>query len=318
MNALMYSNYVIAEVECRNVTAQVMVGRYRLLFDLKFDLKKWESGQLRGYIPYVTELRVTATVNGTLLGAALPTEDNFLPPIHPNTPGTVAVTRSFALDADQQVLEGIEQARAERDADFELEVLGASSILTLGEETAVQTPFGPLAKTVSLLHEPRLSRASVYHRVSRSDWVELLDRIGYVRTLLFEIPMPRGEDGELKEAIAHFESARHSFLSGHYKEAVARLRESLESAQTTIGVGGQRPIWTKAAEDKTRKAMQLQECFLLVWHDTRHLTQLAHHGGDYSRQEAHYILGMGALALSLAMNAPGILNGAGQRAGSQS
>lgn len=307
MNALMYSNYVIAEVECRNVTAQAMVGRYRLLFDLKFDLKKWESGQLRGHVPYVTELRANAKANGALLGMALPTEDNFLPPIHPDTPGTVTLTRSFALDVDQQVLEGIEQVRAERDADFELEVLGASSILTLGEETAMETPFGLLAKTVPLLHDPRLSRASVHHKVSQSDWVELLDRMGYARTLLFEIPWPEGTDDRLKEAVAHFESARHSFLSGFYTDAVVKLRKSLESACSTIGCEqAMNEVWGKLSNN--RKTMERGERFLLVWGSVRHLANpAAHPGGNYSRDETHYILGMGALALSLAANASGVL-----------
>lgn len=305
MSALMYSNYVIAEVECRNLTAQVMVSRYRLLFDLKFDLTKWESGQLRGHVPYVTELRMTAKANGTLLGMALPTEDNFLPPIHPDTPGTVTVTRFFALDVDQQILEGIEQARMERDADFELEVFGVASILTLGEETAVETPFGRLAKTVSLLHEPRLSSASVHHKVSQSDWVELLDRMGYARTLLFEIPWPNGAEDKLPQAVSQFEAARAAFLSSSYAEAVGKLRDSLDTARKQLNI--LRPQWSQLSDRKYREGMDLNERFVLAWEATRHLTHPARHGDNYSRGEARYILGMGALALSLAATVPGVL-----------
>lgn len=314
MSALMYSNYVIAEVECRNVTAQVMVGRYRLLFDLKFDLKKWESGQLRGHVPYVTGLRATAKANGALLGMALPTEEDFLPPIDSATPGTLTATRIFALDVDQQVLEEIEQARAERDADFELQVTGTASILSLGKGDTRETPFGPLRQLEPLLVEPRQATARAYHRVPRSDWVELLNGTGYGHTLLFEIPWPEGREDGLSGAVSQFEAARAAFLTGSYTEAIGILRDSLDRAADAAAVGTL--DWSKVA-GKSRREMSLEERFLLAWNAARHLTHPAHHGEHYSREEARYVLGMGALALSLALKSPGVLNGAGPHAGSQ-
>lgn len=310
MSALVYSNYIIAEVECRNVTAQAMIGRYQLLFDLRFDLKKWESGQIREHVPYVTDLRATAKAKGVLIGTALPTEEDFLPSVDPTIPGTVTVNRAFALDVDRQVLEGIERARAGRDADFELEVAGTASILSLGEGDARETPFGALRWLEPLLIEPRRTTTLVYHRVTRSDWVELLNGVGYGRTLLFEIPWPEGAEGRLADAVSHFEGARAAFLSGFYTNAVAKIRESLDRAAEAAAVG--KLDWSKVANGKSRQEMRLEERFLLAWNAARHLTHPAHHGGSYSREEASYILGMGALALSLAANAPGVLKEASE------
>ncbi len=304
MGSLSYSNYVIAEVDCRTVTAQATVGRYRLLFHLEFDLKKWESAQLRGYVPYINGLRATVMATGALLGVALPTQEDFLPPVDPATPGTVTATRAFALDVDRQVLEAIERRREGQDADFALEVMGTASILSLGEGDAQGTPFGPLRQLKPLLVEPRRVTASVHHRVPRSDWVELLNGVGYGRTLLFEIPWPASGMAGFSEAISHFQAAQAAFVSGYYTEAVGKLREGLDRAAEAVDVG--RLDWKKIA-GRSREDMSLEERFLLAWNATRHLTHPAHHGGSYSREEASYVLGMGALALSLAAGAPGVL-----------
>lgn len=312
MSSLSYSNYVIVEVECRTVTVQSTVGRYRLFFHLKFDLKKWESAQLRGYVPYVNGLRATAMVNGALLGTALPTEEDFLSPVDPVIPGTVTATRTFALDLDRQALEAIERIREGRDVAFELEVTGTASILTLGEGDIRETPFGALRQLEPLLVEPRLSTAYVYHRVPRSDWIELLNAMGYGRTLLFEIPWPQGKEDGLSEAVSRFEAARALFLSGAYTEAVGKLRDSMSRAAAAAPFG--KLDWSKVAGGKSREVMGLQERFLLAWNAARHLTNSAHHDENFSREEARYVLGMCALALSLAAKAPGVLGGTENRA----
>lgn len=94
-------------------------------------------------------------------------------------------------------------------------------------------------------------------------------------------------------------------MSGSYADAVGKLRESLDRAAEAVGVG--KLDWNKAASGKSRNGMDLQERFLLAWNTTRHLTHPAHHGERYSREGARYVLGMGALALSLAAGAPGAL-----------
>ncbi len=308
MSALMYSNYVIADVECRNITAQPTVGRYRLLFDVELVPKKWESVQVRGRVPYIVGLRMTVKVSGILLGMALPTEEDFLSPTYPDAPDSVPARRLFALDMDRQVLEGIEVARKERDAAFELEVIGTASVLHLEEAALEGMSFGSLTKETALPFEPRLTKANVYHRVPRSDWIELLDRMGYGRTLLFEIPWPEGEEDGLSKAVARFEAARAAFLSGSYTEAVAKLRDSMDRAAEAVEVG--KLVWKKAGSRESRERMGLNERFSLVWNTVRHLTHPAHHDGSYSREEARYALGMGALALSLAAKRPGVLKDA--------
>lgn len=132
MSSLSYLNYTIADVECQNVDVESAVGRYRLLFEMSFDLKNWEgSGLLQCYVPSLTSLRVVVKLNGAVVGTAFPEEEDFLTPMHPQTPNTVAVRRSFALDIDPRTLDRIEQERSEQDISFELEVLGTGTVFAL-------------------------------------------------------------------------------------------------------------------------------------------------------------------------------------------
>jgi len=307
VSSLYYHNHTIADVECQNVSVESAVGRYRLLFELSFDLKNWEgSGLLWGYVPSLTSLRVVVKLNGAVVGTAFPKEEDFLPPVHPGTLNAIPVSRSFALDIDSRTLDRIEQEREGQDIAFELEVLGTGTVFALRDANSQHASSLPEPLGIeSLLFEPRPAKADVYYRVSQSDWVELLDRMGYVRILLYEIPWPKGVEDGLSEAISRFEAAQAAFLSGSYTDAVAKLRESLDRAAEAAVVG--KLDWSNVANGKSRQEMRLEARFLLAWNAARHLTHPAHHGGHYSREEARYILGMGALALSLAANAPGVL-----------
>ncbi len=300
----MYSNYVIAEVECRRVDATPTVGQHRLLFRLEFTLNKWEGGQVDGYLPYLADLRAEVQLDGSSVGIALPIEEDFLSPIGPAGPGTVVLSRTFAVDVDQHALEDIEQKRKSLDAAFVLDVLGTATIYSSQASDAFWDQgggtFHPLSRIEPIFFEPRLAKTRIHYRLPRSDWVELLDRMGYARNLLYEIPWPESADGRLEEAISRFEGARASFLSGHHSEAVGKLRDSLESVRNELGIPAL--DW-----NKSRRNMTLDERFVFAWDAVRHLTHPAHHGGSYSREEAHYILGMGALTLSLAAGFPGAL-----------
>lgn len=306
MSALMYLNYAIAEVGCRNVTVQGMIGRYRLLFDLEFDLKKWERGQVEDYLPYLNSLRAEVRMEGFLIGTAMPTEEDFLHPMNPDVPGTITTSRTFALDLDRLALDEVERRRKSRDTPFELEVLGTATVRRLSDAARPDPQtFGPSVPVEPLLFESRLVRTTVRHQIAQSDWVKLLEQMDYARTLLFEIPWPEDTRDGLAEAVSRFEGARISFLSGYYTEAVGKLRDSMDEARKALDIPG--PNWKALADGSQRKEMTREDRFVLAWEAARHLTHSAHHGGSYSREEARYILGMGALTLSLAATAPGVL-----------
>ena len=312
MSSLRYLNDAIAEVECQNVRVEQVVGSYRLLFELNFVPMSWDGGQVQGYVPYLTSLRLVVKLNDILVGTAFPKEEDFLTPMHPQARNAPSVRRTFALDIDPRVLDGIEQERSERDISFQLEVLGTGTVFALREAnfqsaTSLPKPLG----VEPLFFEPYMVKADIHYQIPQSDWIKLLDQMNYARTLLFEIPWPKGAEEGFADAVSHFESARAAFLSGSYKEAVIGMRDSLESIRASIE-RFKHPNLKRLLDQGPVKDMQLQERFFLVWHSVWHLTHLAAHSGDYSREEARYILGMGALALSLAANAPGVLKEASE------
>ncbi len=304
MSSLSYFSRVIADVEYKNVTVEPVVGHYRLIFHLEFGPKNWNDS----YIPSLTSLRAAVKLNGTSVGTALPTAEDFLPLVQPKSSYSTSIQRSFALDIDLRTLGRIERERKEQGVAFEIEVFGTATVHSLfsGDSPERRDAFFPLPLRIEpLLSEPFLARADICCGISQSDWIDLLHRMGYARTLLYEIPWPAGDGDTLRSAISHFESARELFLAGNHKGAVAELRDSLDSACAEIDC--EQLQWDKVKNGESRKSMQLDERFLLAWNSVRHLTHSAHHGGNYSREEARYILGMGALALSLAASTPGLL-----------
>jgi len=66
--------------------------------------------------------------------------------------------------------------------------------------------------------------------ISQSDWIKVLESIGYRKTLLLEIPVPTGETNPaFTEAAKFLESAQKQMLLGNYREAVSACRDVLES-----------------------------------------------------------------------------------------
>lgn len=66
--------------------------------------------------------------------------------------------------------------------------------------------------------------------VGQSDWIKVLENVGYRKTALLEIPIPTGEiNSVFSEAVAHLETAQKQMLRGHYREAVGACRDVLES-----------------------------------------------------------------------------------------
>lgn len=266
MSSLSYFSRVIADVEFRNVTVEPVLGHYRLLFHLQFGPKNWNDWY-DSYIPSLTSLRAAVKLNGTSVGTALPTAEDFLPLVQPKSSNSTSIQRSFALDIDLRTLDRIERERKEQGVAFELEVIGTATVCALSSGDSSErrhSSFPPPLRLEPLLFESQLAKADIHCRISQSDWIELLHSMGYTRTLLYEIPWPAGDGDQLQRALAHFERARELFLAGNHKGAVAELRDSLDSACAEIDCEQGFP-WDKVKNRESRESMQLDERFLLAW-----------------------------------------------------
>ncbi len=113
------------------------------------------------------------------------------------------------LELDGTRLEAIERLRLGGKVKFSLDVMGLAHLAD-GRIVPV--------------------RAKLDYEVPQSRWVEILEEMGYRRTMLLEIPMPaREESASLEKVAEHLQSARQHLLNGRFRDAVAACRDVLES-----------------------------------------------------------------------------------------
>lgn len=120
------------------------------------------------------------------------------------------------IDLDSNRIEAIEQIRLGGDLTFSIDLYATA----IQNENSVQ------------LHR------QVYELVvNQSDWIKILENIGYRKTVFLEIPVPLGNTyPSFNDATKHLENAQKQMLHGHYREAVAACRDALESLNRLLNV----------------------------------------------------------------------------------
>jgi hypothetical protein len=78
-------------------------------------------------------------------------------------------------------------------------------------------------------HVP-VPESQLSHDVSQSDWISLLQQVGYRRLLLLELEAPDPQaHPHLAEAINYYSQAQQRYLEGEWRLTVESLRQSLAS-----------------------------------------------------------------------------------------
>jgi len=145
---------------------------------------------------------------------------------------------------------------------------------------------------------------NVTHKVPESEWIQKLNEAGYSRTLLFEIPLLTADGGKRFAPVEDaLHAARKSFHEARYTQAVGECRKALEAMCAATGTA--KLPW-KDVLGQAKQEMPIRDRFSLSLTTTWHLTDPAHHDGEYDREQAHYILGMTGIAVSLYMRKPGL------------
>lgn len=142
------------------------------------------------------------------------------------------------------------------------------------------------------------------HQATQSDWLRVLEEMGYGRFLLFEIPMPgAGERGAETPSTAHLIEAQRHLFQGQYDDVIVDCRRALERFWVEEKL-------TKEASSIHRKResgsdrLPKRGRFLLMHNALKYLTDLAAHGDagviePFSRTEAVCVLSMVAALLGL-------------------
>ena len=161
----------------------------------------------------------------------------------------------------------------------------------------VDGPHGP---------HPATDQSFVPLLVNQKMWIDVLKQMEYGQFMLFEIPVPSPEASkELGQALTYLEKAREHFWRGHYDEAVANCRKTLE--ELTNGLGDKTEL-EKSKQSylnrELREGMSIESRFLFLREVARHITHPAAHAGQstngpaFDRKDATFVISATAIILS--------------------
>ena len=97
-------------------------------------------------------------------------------------------------------------------------------------------------------------------RVPQSEWLKMLQEMGYERFRMLEIPIPEPPMGTvIDDALGHIEAARKSFDEGDYDDVLVDCRKALEVIKKAINKNKiQLEAVLDSSESKTEKVKRLQ------------------------------------------------------------
>lgn len=76
----------------------------------------------------------------------------------------------------------------------------------------------------------------LYYDANQSTWINVLEGMGYRRTMLLEIPMFGDQkDPNLRQISEFLQKAQQYLLQGHFREAIGSCRDVLESLEHALG-----------------------------------------------------------------------------------
>jgi hypothetical protein len=250
--------------ECRDIQLAGLpgVGGYTLSLALKFSVNHSEAETFLTHV----NLRLEWGDNAQrLIGVALPEGQQPL-----TVPKYNSMTIYFRLLLSPAQIEGIETLRT--GGDFSVNVW-------LNGEVSSQNSVRGFSERGTF-------------PVKQSDWVNVLQNMGYTQTVLYEFPISRAlEQGPAK---SHIENARKYLHQGEYDLCVGECRKIFElfplsnDSQNVIG-----EVRKKYPNRNDRESLSVHERWLLLRDVLMSLTHPPHHSeqtSSYSRDQAKMIL----------------------------
>ena len=257
------------------------VGFFQLLVTLRFRLRGLPKNVKRAYLrDFAARLHLSAPGGGeSYLGQAIPQD---APRFVEHEKAELSVDRVFSVDVDHRCLDAVEAMRDGGDLRFSLTV--RASHLGVAQQQAWVTD-------------------SCSFTVAQSDWVQLLDGLGYRKLLLLEVPAPDALDvPELAKAAGHLAEAQRLLGRGHAREAVGRCRDSLEAVGNAIGRANMSDLRALLNDHKSMnlddRLKAVRYSLLMAAHPARHADECASRI-EYGRDEAVFMLSQTASLLSL-------------------
>jgi len=275
-----------AELEFKALLGRPGLGFYRLIAQVDVTTHGKKQGE---------EVTVT-NIDGELCVSGKHKQEHYLG--HLRRPGIESPITTFQhthkgntdleVELDARRVEAIERVRLGEDLSFKLNLHGVAS---------VASERNPQPVTVTL-----------QYRANQSTWTEILEQMGYRKTMLLEIPvLGDGVSPTFPEAAEHLHTAQTHLLQGRFRDAVGACRDVMESLSIALNEdAGPLPETIKAWFENTR-GMNKEERLHIVRRALKLLTHPARHADEVSTsmewgpEDARSVIIMTATLLCLAV-----------------
>lgn len=155
-----------------------------------------------------------------------------------------------------------------------------------------------LSGTVQYEGKPQNFSDRIEYVVQKQQWLEALKAMNYQESLLFELQMPKQDDSIEDGFRELLKRAQSHIFNGHYQESVGLCRQAIEIVEKGRNDKNKATAAVSKYKDN-RHEMDSDERMLFLREGLKNITQLgAHHGDEFSRNQAQAVLGMTVALLS--------------------
>ncbi len=154
-------------------------------------------------------------------------------------------------------------------------------------------------------------QVEISRNINQSEWISVLENMGYGKYLLLEIPFPEMVNSNIPQNILNeITSAQEHFFKGHYEVTITKSRLSLELLSNLLGDSNliSKSFGLFKESKNERESMSKEERFYVIRKAILHYSHLSVHSeedgnvANFNRVEAQQILSMTISILTYFMN----------------
>jgi len=261
MNEWSCNGTTFAKLDMKTLRGESGLGFYRLIVQVNVTTHNRQTGE-----------EVTATnIRGEMRVRGKGTQEYYL--------GSL---RQLGADSSIQTYQHTNDNNFSLEIELDARRIEAIEGIRLGEDLSFSLIIYGVA------HSEREKRSqpvnvTLQYKANQSAWIEILQQMGYRRTMLLEIPLLSEEiSPRFEEAAKHLQTAQTHLLKGHFREAVGTCRDVMESLTMALNDEGDQPPDTVKSWFKDQKSFSKEERLRLVRRALTVLTHPARHADEVS------------------------------------
>lgn len=279
--ALEFRGRVIAGVKLVGIRGGSGLGFHRLVFDVEFDMNSQGLREELVVTNLSGELQVRGEGGTGDAGRLFPQGPQIV--LHPQ----ITPREQMILECSRSRVEAIEELRAGRGLAFTMWLRGS-----MVEKDGRLQPFAE----------------QVHHEINQSAWLQVLEQIKYMRTLLLEVQLLNDAQAGESAFYQHLKHAHRALMLGNWRESVGCCRDVLESLAKGLGEEADQAVSARVSEllkgsrgwDKSQRFRAVRQAMLAIVSAARHADEVTQ-AIEWSRSDAQVILTMTATILQRAI-----------------